>query len=85
MTKRPSYKARQGREDRHGEMTGAIQVNMVFCALPVTAWCVFIGPWVAELWVVVTVGVTMAVVLPLALLPLSRRVWSYLSHWADTW
>ena len=85
MTQPPKYEAGDGREDRHGEMTGAIQVNMVLCALPVMAWCVFIGPWVGGLWVVVGVGVVMAVVLPLALLPLSRRIWSYMSHWADSW
>ncbi len=78
------YQAEDGREDRHGEMTGAISVNLVLCCPPVTAWCVFIGPWLFadRVWLTVTTGVAMALVLPLALLKPSRSLWAWLSDWA---
>ena len=81
----PEYHAKDGVEDRHGEMTGAISVNMALSALPVTVWCVFIGPLVFGdnvLWTLVT-GLAMGIVLPIVGLPISRRIWARLSAWAD--
>lgn len=70
-----------GGEDRHGEMTGAISVNMVLCMPPVGAWAVFVGPWLFEaLWPTLVGAVAMALVLPVAMLPVSRRIWLWLSR-----
>lgn len=79
-----NYAAAEGREDRHGEMTGAISFNMVLCMPPVCIWAVFVGPAVFEaLWPTLVVAVALAVVLPIALLPLSRRLWVRFSRWSD--
>jgi len=82
---RPQYKAEKGKEDRHGEMTGAIQVNMVMTAIPAILWCIYIGPWLLpdQFWTVVGIGVAMAVILPIALLKVSQIIWAYLSHWLN--
>jgi len=79
------YKAEDGAEDRHGEMTGAISVNMVFTSLPITAWAVFIGPWVFddELMPTLISSLAIAVVLPIVCLKPSRKVWAWLSDLAD--
>ena len=42
MTEQPEYRAGPGTEDRHGEMTGAISVNMVLSMPPVAIWAVFL-------------------------------------------
>jgi len=77
------YRAKPGMEDRHGEMTGAISINMILSMLPVILWC-FLGPLVVEsesarLWT----AVVMAVGLPILFLPLSRRVWAWVSDFMD--
>lgn len=81
----PQYAAEDGKIDRHGEMTGAISVNMVFTMLPVTAWSFFIGPafFGREVLPILLIALAMGVVLPFACLKLSRRIWAYLSHWVD--
>jgi hypothetical protein len=72
-------------EDRHGEMTGAITVNMIFCAPLVTLWAIYIGPWLLDdnITLVVVIGAAMAVVLPLVFYRASRRMWAWFSEWAD--
>jgi len=80
------YRAKPGMEDRHGEMTGAISVNMIFSMLPVVLWS-FLSPLFLpgdenadiRLWV----AVAMAVILPIAFLGLSRRVWARISSYMD--
>ena len=79
------YSVHEGEEDRHGEMTGAITVNMILSMLPVGLWCFFLGPWLVPFKVTLVVGVLMSVVLPLACLPLSRKIWARLSDWAEKW
>lgn len=78
------YQAQEGREDRHGEMTGAISVNMVLCMPVVGAWAMFIAPMLfASLWWIVLSSVLLAIVLPVACLPLSQRLWARLSAMMD--
>lgn len=77
------YRADDGKEDRHGEMTGAITVNMVLSMVPVGVWCFFVGPWLFSFTITLVVGLVMAVVLPLAMLPVSRKLWAHLSEWAE--
>ncbi len=64
-------------------MTGAITVNMILSMTPVGVWCFFVGPWLASFKTVLIVALLMAVILPIACLPLSRRVWVLLSEWAE--
>ena len=79
----PRYTVTEQQEDRHGEMTGAISVNMILSMLPVGVWSFFIGPqWFGIRWTVI-VAVIMAIVLPIACLPLSRRIWAWLSDRAE--
>lgn len=78
------YAAREGREDRHGEMTGAISVNMFLSMVPVGVWSMFVGPWLTDASNTLKIALLMAVVLPLYCLPLSRRLWVRLSAWAET-
>lgn len=77
------YQAKEGQEDRHGEMTGAISVNMVFCAVPVISWCIFIGPMLMDFWPMLGVALAMSIVLPILLLKPSQWVWAKLSDVAD--
>ncbi len=81
----PIYEAEDGKIDRHGEMTGAITVNMVFTMLPVAAWSFFIGPlfFGNNVLPILLIALALALVLPFLGLRLSRRVWAYLSRWAD--
>jgi len=81
--KMEQYPIGEGQEDRHGEMTGAISVNMILSTIPVGLWCFFLGPWLTNFTVTLSLGLLMGIVLPLALLPLSRRIWTVLSRWAD--
>jgi len=79
------YQAKPGREDRHGEMTGAITINMILSMPPVGIWAIFVGPYfVADVWWRLGIALAMAVVLPLAFMPLSRWLWAHLSLWSDT-
>ncbi len=81
---RPEYQAAPGKEDRHGEMTGAISINMALCMPLVAAWAIFIGPQLFEsLGPTLIIAVILAVVMPLACMPLSRRIWARLSHFMD--
>ena len=78
------YGVGKGGEDRDGEMTGAITVNMILTTLPVCIWGVFVGPLLfSSLWPTVVIAAAMAVVLPMALRPMSQRLWSRLSVWVD--
>lgn len=79
----PQYKARDGKEDRHGEMTGAISFNMVFVFLLTTIWCVVIAPLFLPLWAQITTGVAVAMGTTAIGLPISQRVWAQFSHWTD--
>jgi len=78
------YKAKHGRPDRDGEMTGAISINLMLTALPVTIWAVFLGPLVFDHvgWVVAT-SVALGVALAFAGFPISRAIWARLSAWMD--
>ncbi|MCE9591253.1 MAG: hypothetical protein K8S99_12090 [Planctomycetes bacterium] len=79
------YRAKPGMEDRHGEMTGAISINMILCMLPITVWGVFIGPWLLGhgTWTVLIIALAMAIVMPVACLPLSRWIWAHISDFMD--
>ena len=72
-----------GEEDPHGEMTGAITINMILSMMPVGLWCFFVGPALLSFWPSLIIGVVMAVVLPIAMLRVSRVIWAYLSEWAE--
>jgi hypothetical protein len=77
------YRAKPGMEDRHGEMTGAISINMMLSMLPVTLWC-FLSPYfVASPNVRLWVAVAMAVTLPIAFIPWSRKIWAWISTCMD--
>ncbi len=81
------YPAKDGQIDRHGEMTGAITINMIFTMLPVAAWSFFIGPWLLadQLGIIVAIAVGMAVLLPFIFLRLSRWIWAWFSDWVQKW
>ncbi len=78
----PEYRAQPGREDRHGEMTGAISVNLVLVCLPITilsvVGAIYVGPW----WTLAGV-VPLAFVLPFACRPLSRWIWAHISEFME--
>ena len=80
----PQYQARPGCEDRHGEMTGAITVNMVMCMPLILIWAIWIGPRLLPStgWVVVS-ALALAVVMPLACLFPSQWIWARISAWMD--
>lgn len=64
-------------------MTGAISFNLVFVFLPLTVWCVFIGPWlVGDTWSL-AIGLVLALVLTLVGVRLSRWTWARFSAWID--
>lgn len=77
------YRAKPGKEDRHGEMTGAITFNMIIVMGPLVVWCVFLGPIWFDLPVVLGVGVVLGLVLALVGMPISRYFWARFSSWAD--
>lgn len=81
------YQAKDGQMDRHGEMTGAITLNMMFTMVPVAVWSFFIGPWLLgdRVGIVVAVAVVMAMVLPFVFLRLSRAIWAWFSDWTNKW
>ncbi len=77
------YRAEKGMEDRDGEMTGAITMNMIFCGVTVVGWSIAIGPMVSDLRTTVGVAVALALVLPVLLLRPSQRLWAWMSERAD--
>jgi uncharacterized BrkB/YihY/UPF0761 family membrane protein len=78
------YRAKPGQEDRHGEMTGAISFNMMLSMPPVAIWAIFIGPWLFDrLLPTLLIAVAMAGVLPVALRPISQRLWARFSDWSE--
>jgi len=81
------YQAKDGQIDRHGEMTGAITINMIFTMLPVAAWSFFIGPWLLpdQLGIIVAIAVAMAIGLPFVFFRLSRAIWAWFSDWVQKW
>ncbi len=80
------YRAKDGQVDRHGEMTGAITINMILTMVPVAAWSFFIGPWLLgdRLGLIVSIAVGMALLGPLVLLRPSRRIWAWISSIMDS-
>ena len=81
------YRAKEGQMDRHGEMTGAITVNMVLTMLPVAAWSFFIGPWLLpdRTGIHVAIAIAMALLLPLVFFRLSRFIWAWFSELIEKW
>jgi len=79
------YRAKPGMEDRHGEMTGAISINMVLTMPLIAVWGIFIGPWLfgEGSRVTLVVAVIAAIALPIACLPLSRYIWARISSFMD--
>lgn len=78
------YKAKEGVEDRHGEMTGAISINMVITMLPLTIWCFFISPYVIEsVRTRAVVAVVAAIVLPILCFKPSRWIWAQISAFME--
>jgi len=71
------------KEDRHGEMTGAITIRYILVMPPVAIWCVFIGPLVTGMWMTVTVALVLSVVLTAISGPVSRRIWAWVSDAMD--
>ncbi len=79
----PEYRAKPGQEDRHGEMTGAITLNMMFVMVPLVIWCVLLGPIWFDVRLTLLIGLALAPVLSLAGIPLSRYFWARFSEWSD--
>jgi hypothetical protein len=77
------YRAREGQEDRHGEMTGAITFNMIFVMGPLIVWCVFVGPIWLTTSEVLWSGLVIGLVLCAVGFPISRFFWARFSDWAD--
>lgn len=79
------YKAKEGKQDRHGEMTGAITFNMILTMVPVVIWAMFIGPVIfRENWVpTLLISLAMALVLPFVGLKPSQKLWAWLSAKMD--
>ncbi len=78
------YQAKPGQADPHGEMTGAISINMMLSMPPVGVWAIFVGPYVVpNVWGRLAVAVVMALVLPFMFMPLSRKLWAAFSTWGD--
>lgn len=78
------YRAKPGQEDRHGEMTGAITINMMICMPAVMLWAIVIGPLLGVSSTAhLGVAIALAVLLPIACLPLSRRIWARISDFMD--
>ncbi len=85
FTNMADYQAKNGQVDPHGEMTGAITVNMILTMVPVAAWSFYIGHWLLpeHLWIIVTVAIAMSILLPLIFLRLSQRIWAWFSAWLE--
>lgn len=84
MDSRHEYRAKPGVEDRHGEMTGAITVNLIIACTLSVIWCVFIAPWLGMSAAGnVASGLVLGVFLTLAGIPVSRHIWGYVSGWMD--
>lgn len=79
----PQYAAEPGQEDRHGEMTGAITINMILSMPPIAVWCIFIGPWLCSPRAVLWTAVALGVLLPLLCFFPSRWIWARVSAWMD--
>jgi uncharacterized membrane protein YgaE (UPF0421/DUF939 family) len=77
------YRAKKGQEDRHGEMTGAITVNMVLCMLPLGIFFFFIGPLFLGTTALVIIGIICSLIMPVIMLKPSQQIWAWLSEWAD--
>ena len=78
------YRAKPGMEDRHGEMTGAISINMMLSMLPVTIWAFLFPLFVDNIYLWIGSTVLLALILPFAMLPLSRRIWALISTYMDS-
>ena len=84
MPPSPHYRAEEGMEDRDGEMTGAISINMVLSMPAVAIWAMFLAPLIFDtLTPILISSLLLAVVLPLACFRLSRRIWSRISAYMD--
>lgn len=80
---RRRYRAAPGREDRDGEMTGAIMVNMIMVLPLLTIWCIFIGPALIGIKATLWSGLVLAIALTIIGLPISQWVWAWFSDYAD--
>ena len=76
-----TYEVEDGKIDRHGEMTGAITVNMVFTMMPVAIWSFFIGPAIVGMFLessglaaVNTITMTFCFLSLLIFIPLSVKL-----------
>ena len=77
------YRAKPGQEDRHGEMTGAITINMMLSMPPIAVWCAFVGPLFLSTKGVLYVALVLVPLLPLLFFRISRRIWSRISDAMD--
>ncbi len=78
------YRAKPGQEDRHGEMTGAITINMMLCMPLVMLWAIVIGPLLdVSSTVHLGVAIALAVILPVVCLLPSRWIWAHVSDFMD--
>jgi len=84
---RPTYRAAEGMEDRHGEITGAITVNMILTFPPLTIWCLLLAPAVFgnDLRIIIGTGLVLGVVLPILFFRPSRAIWAWISAAFDRW
>ncbi len=77
------YRAKPGQEDRDGEMTGAITVNMILVMVPLVFWCVLIGPIWFDVRTTLLIGIGLGIALSIVGVPISRRLWARFSAWSD--
>lgn len=77
------YRAQPGEEDRHGEMTGAITFNMILVFPILLVYCMFIAPaFMGMKWTIIT-GIALGIILSIAGIPISRRIWAWFSEKVD--
>lgn len=81
------YKAKDGMEDRYGEITGAITINMIMTFPVLTVYAMFIAPAIFDdsLPPILTTGVIAAIGLPIIFMRPSRAIWAWISEKFDTW
>ncbi len=78
------YHAAAGCEDRHGEMTGAISVNMVLCGLPLILFIFLLNPLIFEsVDHQAIAALVVACGLFFGMFPISRRIWAWISKLMD--
>ncbi len=81
---KPEYKAAPGKEDRHGEMTGAISFNLVLCCLPLILFIFLLNPYLFESVIHQAIAaVIFGTALFFGMFPISRRIWTIFSDFVD--